>query len=631
MAVTDAPTFTEIVPQHISLEPLKGPVPTTQYLDRFPEEIYNKAPETRLVKFMQTLLGPSGVAQLRLQAFKNRLALEAAGVELFDLDSFYGNPFKLGRITNELYDEDIFGVLTQEEWDAIKDKDEQYRSRALDFMNGARAGNSPFGMRLVARSGLGHETEIVENYRYLFDIHSDDPLGLPHYGSSFFLEEFVVLPRQATPRNEAQTLTITGPPSSGTFRLAFNGEITAAIPYDPNQYEIQDALNGLAGIGANGTKVRTNGTDTEFTVTFIGQLSSQNVPRLEVLSSLTGGNVEVETIEEGVSGEDEVVHISTTDKYHLQSALDRIRPVHTLFSTHEESGNKREQFWSDATATSEYTTVVRFVTGNPAVKWKQDTFHWIESNREKEAKHVSDDLNYHYTGFHNIASITASSEHIGRFRPRQVHAFPYLKNKDDDLRYTADRALPDYNEPLAVETVAIPTLPTGRTGRDLSKNVPYVNGIYPLDYLFYPGVSAVKYKEEQFWASQEAREGTETLLIDFGSVRAVNYIQAEIARKPLTVKIEYDVLDQPDRQKFVEVTPSTSNFPSGLLYSADQNPWATRNYYFEDSIGRMIYTRYIKISFTRNGDFIFDNFTLEPVPWSVDVQNLRIGRSVANY
>jgi hypothetical protein len=120
-------------------------------------------------------------------------------------------------------------------------------------------------------------------------------------------------------------------------------------------------------------------------------------------------------------------------------------------------------------------------------------------------------------------------------------------------------------------------------------------------------------------------------LVDFGGVRAVNFLQIEIGRKPLTVKIEYDALDQPGRQEFVEVTPSTANFPSGLLYTADPNPWAVRNYYFEDSISRIICTRYIRISFTREGDFAFNPLTLQPVPWTVDVKNLRIGRSVSNY
>ncbi len=631
MAVSIAPTFTEIVPQQISLEPLKGPLPTVEYLDRFPTELYNKSPESRLLKIMQTLLGPTGVAQLRLQAFKNRLILEAQGIELFDLDGFYGNPFKFGRIFNELYDYDIFGVLSKEQWAEIKAKDEAYRSRALDFMNGAKAGNTPLGMKYVARSGLGHEVEIVENYRSLFDTYSDDPLDLTYYGSTYNLEEFIVLPRQETPRNEAQRLTIVDEPSGGSFKLVFNGEVTSSIQYDPDQYDIQDALNDLPGIGANGTKVRANGTDTEFTISFVGQFAFRNVPELEVLSSLVSGSVEIDTIDEGISDADEVVYVSTENQYHLQSALDRIRPVHTIFTTHEASGNTQEQNWSSATASSEYNEVVRYVTGAGNVRWKLDNFHWIEANKEKEAKRISDDLQYHYTGFQNIASVTASSEHIGKFRNQQVELFPYLMNKDNDLKFSADRILPDYNEPLSVKTVAVPTLPTSRTGKDLKKNVAYVNGIYPIDYLFYAGIPPVKYKEEQFWASNESLGGTETLTIDLGQVQAVNYVRFEVGRKPISIAIEYDILDQPNRQSYQPVVPITENFQSDVVYDSDPNPWADRQFQFEDGLGRMIYTRYLRITFTRTGEFIFDKYTTNPIPWSIEARNLRIGRSVSNY
>jgi hypothetical protein len=107
-------------------------------------------------------LGPAGVGWLRKTYLEARIQLEEYGVELFDLDDFYGDPLKFGRILEEIYDDDPRGLLNREDWEKIRAKDAAYRARALDYVRGMRLGNTPAGMKLVARSGLGHEVEIVE-------------------------------------------------------------------------------------------------------------------------------------------------------------------------------------------------------------------------------------------------------------------------------------------------------------------------------------------------------------------------------------------------------------------------------------------------------------------------------------
>src|SRR5690242_16158060 len=56
--------------------------------------------------------------------------------------------------------------------------------------------------------------------------------------------------------NEVQTLTIGGTPTSGTFKLAFDGFITAAITWSSNNTtllaNIQAALDALPNLGTNG-------------------------------------------------------------------------------------------------------------------------------------------------------------------------------------------------------------------------------------------------------------------------------------------------------------------------------------------------------------------------------------------
>lgn len=636
-----APIYSESITQHHILEPLLGPGRLAEYLDRFPDELYHKAPESHLIRLLSILVGPSGVGELRRQAFEQRLITEANGLELFDLDAFYANPFAFGRITEELYEDDPFGLLTREQWETIKAKDEAYRSRAIDFMNGARAGNTPLGMKLVARSGLGHEVEIIENYKYFFDLHSDNPIGLDYYGKTSELQEFIVLPRQETPRNEEQTITITGQPTSGNFVLRFKGEITTPIAYDADLYDVQNALEALPSIGANNVRVRGGpAPDFPFTVRFVNQLYATDVPELIPEGDFAGGSypdIDVDTTISGLNQEDEVIHVSSKVKHNLQTALDRVRPVTSIPTIGEAQNLHRRQNWKSAVASSEFNEVVRYVTGQPAVPWPPvDSLHWIERNVEKEAPRAVKDMQYHYNGFHNVRDVNVSSYHVGRFNPIQFKRYRYLNSKDDTLAYTGDRITADYFEPLNVTTYAFDsrsldaTMPLamrrGKTGM--------INGHYPTNYVGLPETPTIKYKEEQFWASQERPDGPETVELDFGVVRAVNYLYMEVSRKPLDIAIDIDLLDDEEERTYVPVTPGAV-FPSTVSYDAgDQNPWVGLEFHFEDAYHRVPFTRYLRITFTRDADpldFLIDPRTGATTPWSIEARNLRVGRNISNF
>lgn len=89
--------------------------------------------------------------------------------------------------------------------------------------------------------------------------------------------------------NEVQTITITGTPTGGGFKLRFKGAETAEIAYNAANSAIQTALNALSTIGANGVTV--TGTTPNFTVTFSGTaMAGINHPLLELSNNaLTGG------------------------------------------------------------------------------------------------------------------------------------------------------------------------------------------------------------------------------------------------------------------------------------------------------------------------------------------------------
>lgn len=92
-----------------------------------------------------------------------------------------------------------------------------------------------------------------------------------------------------TTANEVQSLSVTGTPSGGTYRLGFRGDTTAAIAHNANAAAIVAALEGLDTVGPG--DVGVSGTDPgPFTITFQGGLAGGNVPQLTLdANNLTGG------------------------------------------------------------------------------------------------------------------------------------------------------------------------------------------------------------------------------------------------------------------------------------------------------------------------------------------------------
>jgi hypothetical protein len=98
--------------------------------------------------------------------------------------------------------------------------------------------------------------------------------------------------------DEVQTITTSA--TGGTFTIDFEGETTAALPYNASAAQVQAALNGLSTIGGEGGEVTVTFGAGVYTVTFGGSLARTDVPPLLIDgSSLTGGNAAVATITDG--------------------------------------------------------------------------------------------------------------------------------------------------------------------------------------------------------------------------------------------------------------------------------------------------------------------------------------------
>jgi hypothetical protein len=455
-ATLPLPTFTETVDQQFLIEPLSGPSNPTSQLDRFPDELYDKTPNSHFVRFMYTLLGPAGIGWLRKNLLTAKLAFYAHGFDTFDMEKFYGNPFGFPRVLAEVWETDPLGLLPKDEWDAIRARDESYRNRAITFFNAARAGNTPLGMQLAAQSGLNHEAEVIENYKYLFDAHSDEPLDLPFFGSTTTTEEFVIIPRRTDSQSEVQVLTFEDSTiANGTFFLTFNGQVTDPIPWNANFLEVQTALRALGAIGDNGVQVTGGECPNPFYIQFSGALADQNVSLIEVRSSLVDDldnpkSITVTTYVSGVPATDEVVNLSDEFQHNMETAVDFLRPVNTIPSVYPGTGTRTRQDWKTITATSEYSEVIKYVTGSDGIQWPANdgVINWIEEGVEKERQRIADDLQHLHISYNvprgafaytdaalddpnyldDITSVSNyNSEHVGQFGPDQTNLMPLLR------------------------------------------------------------------------------------------------------------------------------------------------------------------------------------------------------------
>lgn len=104
--------------------------------------------------------------------------------------------------------------------------------------------------------------------------------------------------------DEVQTLTITGTPTGGTFKLSFRGQKTGTIAYNANAAAVQSALQALGTIGG-GNVTCGGGTlpGTPVTITFAGALADQAVPTIVATDqAFTGGTAPAATVTETTAG-----------------------------------------------------------------------------------------------------------------------------------------------------------------------------------------------------------------------------------------------------------------------------------------------------------------------------------------
>lgn len=461
-------------------------------------------------------------------------------------------------------------------------------------------------------------------------------------------------------------------PSTGNFLALVGWAQTLLLPFNATAPMIQNALTALPLIGTANVIV-TGGPlpAAPIQIQFAGQLSDQPVALIVpntapdkvtgVTATGSGGTEEMSDINSspftviatitqstaGISVDSQRTTIAPGDEYAMRQAVSQIQPLTTLITTQEGQPETVRQPITDGFIASSRAEVVRYVTGRASVSWPPiDATHWIQGGTEHEGPRALNDSQQHYQGFHNVASVISYTEAalsdptygvtpaglispywdslIGLFSARQRLLVAGLSSfTDPTAQYTPMNALAPTPEPLILTSPL--TASTAFT----------LNDIYPIDYYSLPGVTPPT--NNTMWASSERTEGTDYLEIDLGSVQAVNFLYFEASRTPYTIDVAYDTLDQSPARSFLPVTiaPSTvGQSITTLTYEAAAiSMWEACQIYFTNVYGGMIYTRFLRIGFTRDpfNTPYFNSAATPPatIPYSVEVRNLRVGRNVS--
>jgi hypothetical protein len=133
----------------------------------------------------------------------------------------------------------------------------------------------------------------------------------------------------ATGTSEVQTVTVTGTPTGGSFKLTYAGQETASIAFDAAAATVQTALQNLSTIGMNNATVTGGpGPGTPWVVTFAAALAGIDTFLLTLsTNALTGGTSPTVTIVETTPGG--LLHVGVPSRAEL-SLPERYVPRRTL-------------------------------------------------------------------------------------------------------------------------------------------------------------------------------------------------------------------------------------------------------------------------------------------------------------
>lgn len=154
-----------------------------------------------------------------------------------------------------------------------------------------------------------------------------------------------------TAANDVQTITVSGTPTGGSFRLNFNGQVTGAIAYNAAASAVEDAIEALSNVGAG--NVSCSGgpfPGSTVVVTFQGDLAGQEQPLMTLYSnSLTGGAAPTAAVAHTTPGRTAGGHWkaynnSGTDGEEIARGVLQYKTVVDTFGRHSVGGGEFGEF-----------------------------------------------------------------------------------------------------------------------------------------------------------------------------------------------------------------------------------------------------------------------------------------------
>lgn len=172
---------------------------TVRLMDHFDEEVYRRDPNSHLYRFLEALTGGAGAGDLRRQTLIQRLNNSVEGLQFRDIDSLFYNLFRLSRLPEETYTYDpMTSLLTSDQWDEVKVKDQLYKSRSIKFLEAATVAGTVESLRKVCQAILNVDADVFEVWKYAKNptIVGDLGRSATLSGTGAFLNEVILKPHK---------------------------------------------------------------------------------------------------------------------------------------------------------------------------------------------------------------------------------------------------------------------------------------------------------------------------------------------------------------------------------------------------------------------------------------------------
>lgn len=148
--------------------PLMPSKSTELRLEHFDPQVYVADSSTTLYKFIDALCGDAGAGSLKKEIFLQRLSGALTGIYGSDLDYIFGNVHFLSRTSSEAYPyNSMTDMLTSEQWDEVRVKDQWYRNRIREFFIACSLGGTIDGLRQIVHAATSVDCEVFEVWRYM--------------------------------------------------------------------------------------------------------------------------------------------------------------------------------------------------------------------------------------------------------------------------------------------------------------------------------------------------------------------------------------------------------------------------------------------------------------------------------